>query len=133
MIVEAMVRWTEMRIKQNDEGEAQLKRLLNGENESGFTPEFYHDYSPMTFDMDDVARFNRSADRKSTTVRFKDGDAYIMNLTYEEFQALFSQCTKKDVHTVVTDEQKNYTPKGGNSIDPTLGVSGIDGDDFGSI
>jgi len=121
MMIELMVRWTEMRIKPTDQNEAQLKKLIEGEPQPEFTPEFFYEFSPMVFEMSDVARFNRSHDKKSTTLRMKDGEGFVVNLSYEEFKALYTECTGHAI-VVVKDAQ------GGNNIDTTPGVSEFDVD-----
>lgn len=116
-----MVRWTEMRIKPTDKNEAKLKELLDGEPQPQFSPEFYYEFSPMVFEMNDVARFNRSHDKKSTTLRMKDGEGFVVDLIYEDFKALYTECTGRVI--VVIKESK----EGGNT-DATLGLSGGDFD-----
>lgn len=105
MIVEAIVRWTEMRIKKTDEEDNELKKILGGETQPDYKPEFFFDTSPMTFDMLDVARFNRSHDKKSVTVRFKDGDSFVVDLSYKSFQELYQSAMGKVITSTLTAAQ----------------------------
>lgn len=106
MMVEAMVKWMELRAKKTDGDDAQLRRLVHGEETPDFIPEIIYSYSPMVFDMEDVSRFNRSSDMKSTTVRFHDGDYCVMDITYEEFRNLWMQLRGDNIHSTVSDAQE---------------------------
>jgi len=118
------VRWTEMRVKKEDDQELQLKKLLSGEEQNNFQPEFFYDYAPMTFDINDISRFNRSQDKKSTTVRFKDGDSFVVALPYSEFQRIYTAATGYSIHGFITEKSGE-----GASNDTIIKPDSID--DFG--
>lgn len=115
-MVEVLVRFTEVKMKETDEQENYLKRIVDGDNSnSSSQPELYYEFSPMIFDIDDVARFNKSRDPNLTTILFKDGAGYVVKLTYSEFTELFVKQTGKTVFTVLQDEEE---PK----IEDDLGI-----------
>jgi cell division septal protein FtsQ len=120
MMIELMVRWTEMRIKPNDDNDAKLKKLLDGESQPAFTPDFYTQIAPMVFEMNDVARYNKSQDKKSTTVRMKDGDIFIVEVGFDDFKNLYTECTGKAIVIVKNSDGSGHTP--------TPGMSGSDFD-----
>lgn len=111
MIIEAMVRWTEMRIKPTDQEESKMKKLINGEDSPEFVPEFYYQLGPMIFDLKDVARFNRSYDGKSVTIRFSDGETCVLDMSYEDFRDLFIQTTGMAVHSTIREPSKAKVSK----------------------
>ncbi len=126
MMIEAMVRWTEMRIKPTDPEEAKYKRLMEGETQADFTPEFYHQFAPMVFDLSDVSRFNKSHDRGSTTLRFTDGDVCVVDITYEDFRNLYMQQTGVHVHTTITRAQEAAANKPAKPTPDQSGISNAD-------
>jgi|SRR5688572_4646896 len=105
MIVEVMVRWTDMQLKNMDAKEIELKKLIEGE-EVGAAAEFSYSYGPMCFDMNDIARFNRSHEDGLTTIRFKDGDGYVIQVDFEAFKQLYAECTGKVINVLVKEEKK---------------------------
>lgn len=121
-----MVRWTEMRIKPTDTEENQLKKLVSGEDSPEYMPEFFYQYSPQVFEIEDVARFNRSQDKKSTTLRFKDGDSCVVDIPYEKWRKLYIQCTGKVIHSTIPDPSSNEAA----SAKPTKHDTISEADDF---
>lgn len=110
MLVEALVRWTEIKLKKEDQEEAFLKRIVDGDETAGagmVQPEFYYEFSPLTFDMADVSKFNRGAEANYTTVRFVDGDAFTIKVPYLDFQELYSQFTGKIVHSILPEDYQD--------------------------
>lgn len=107
-----MVRWTELRMTQEDPEETQMKRLLDGEVSAGVTPEFFYNFAPMTFDINGVARFNKSHDKRFTTLRFTDGDVCVVDIPYESFRELYIRTTGAAVHSTISDEQMRAAAKG---------------------
>jgi hypothetical protein len=110
MIVEVLVRWTDMQLKNMDAKEIELKRIIDGEEMSA-SAEFSYSFGPMCFNMDDVVRFNRSNDDGYTTIRFKDGDGYVVQVDYDAFKQLYAECTGKVINVVVNEEKKKREPK----------------------
>jgi len=125
-----LVRWTEMHVKQTDSEQADLKRLLTGQELPEYTPEFSFAYSPMVFDMADIARFNRSQDEKSTTIRMKDGDTFVVAVGYSDFRELYISATGLNVHSFVEKEGKVQTKKSAKKGTDTDSTKPIKGDDF---
>jgi hypothetical protein len=102
MVIEAMVRWTEMRLKKRDDQEAYLNRLVNGDPESDIPEaEFHYELSPMVFDMDDVLRYNLGTDPNFTILRMKDGDGFMVQIPYEKFKQLWVECTGRSILSVM--------------------------------
>jgi hypothetical protein len=124
MLVELLVRWTEMSVKPTDSEQANLSRLLEGKEVPDFTPEFSFAYSPMVLDLDDIARFNRSQDEQSTTLRMKDGDTFVVDVDYKEFRKLYVTGVGKNIHGLI-EESKKTTKKGASNTKPES-----KGDDF---
>jgi hypothetical protein len=111
MIVEMLVRWTEMSFKKSKSDDDEIRRIINGDDNSSFgglQPEITHDYSPIVFNMEDVARFNRGSEPGYTTVRFYDGDAYTMKVSYKEFMSIYSEFKDgKFIHSHLPEDYKD--------------------------
>jgi hypothetical protein len=104
MKVEALVRWSELKFTGNNESEeAYLKRLVDGEEPKN-KAEIFYEYSPMVFDTDDISRFNRSNDKEHTTLRFKDGDGYVIKYPYADFMEFYIESTGKTVTSLLPVE-----------------------------
>jgi len=101
-----LVRWTELHVKPTDSEQADLKRLLEGKEMPEYTPEFSFAYSSMVFDINDIARFNKSQDDKCTTIRMKDGDTFVVAVDYEDFRELYISATGFNVHSFVEKTKK---------------------------
>jgi uncharacterized GH25 family protein len=108
-MIEALVRWTEMKFKESDKAEDYLKQVIDGEDpipQAEITTEF----SPMVFDMEDVVRFNRANTENLTTVRFDDGDVFVVSVPYKKFCELYIQATGKSIVSVI-DKKDKPAPK----------------------
>jgi hypothetical protein len=106
-MIEVLVRFTEMKFKQDDSAEAMVRRVVDGDETAGMVmPEIYHETSPMVFDMDDISKFNRSRDTQFTTVMFKDGTGYLVKMPYEEFMNIYIVNTGRSIISY-TEEPKN--------------------------
>lgn len=117
-MIETLVRWTEIRMKAENSEDALLKRLVDGDETAGRQhPEFYYDFSPMVFDLDDVARFNRSKDPEYTTIRFEDGESFIVKISYKTFVDLWVQQTGKAIYSILPDDFEPSEDKKNNSED----------------
>src|SRR5688572_26055946 len=102
MIVEVTVRWTDMHLKNMDHKEAEIRRIIDGE-ELVNSAEFSHSFGPMCFDMDDVKSFNKSNEEGYTTIRMRDGDGYVIQVGYEDFKRLYSECTGQVINVLVQE------------------------------
>lgn len=110
MVVEVVVRWTDMQLKNMDSKEIELKRIIDGE-EASISAEMSYSYGPMCFDMNDIARFNRSNDDGFTTVRFKDGDGYVVQVDFQAFKQLYAECTGKVINVIVNEKKEKRQKK----------------------
>jgi hypothetical protein len=105
MLIEALVRWTEMALKKEDKQEAFLRRIVDGDlNPGSLQPEFYYDFSPMVFDIRDVGRFNRAKDPGYTTIRFRDGDGAVIKIPYLEFVDLYIELTGQSIRDALPSD-----------------------------
>lgn len=127
MVVEMMVKWTELKLSTPNKSEDELfaERVISGMDTSAPKAEYYNTYSPMVFEMDDVARFNRSNDPKCTTIRFKDGDGYVILVKYEDFRDLYTECTGSAILSTIDQEDKpedkpKKKKKGGDGEPPKI-------------
>lgn len=98
-MVELLVRWVNMEVAPIDEDEAYIKKLVKGED-SVRNPKFSYDYSPLTFNMKDVLRFNEASDKMCTTIRFADNESCVVKIEYKAFQQLYMECTGTTIHLV---------------------------------
>jgi hypothetical protein len=96
MIIEVLVKWADFKIKDRDTEEDYLKRVVDGE-EPQQQMDIKFDYSPMCFDVDDIGRFNRANDPNFTTIRFKDGELYVIKVPYLKFRDLYTELTGKSI------------------------------------
>lgn len=120
MVVEALVRWTEMQFKQEDEAEAAIKRMVSGDIEGVMPqPTFFYDYSPLVFDLNDVTRFNRAHDPEFTTLTFVDGERYVIKYAYRDFQNLYIQNTGHTILSIVPKEWSKDDKVRKGKIPPT--------------
>jgi hypothetical protein len=99
--VQMLARWSEIAVKrdQTDPGDDELKRLLGSEEpETGmYRTEIVHEYGPLTFDLEDVKRYNRAKERGHTTVHFNDGDTVVLKIPYWEFLEIDIQYSGKQI------------------------------------
>lgn len=102
MHIEVLIRWTEVRNVQEDE-DAAARRIIDGE-ESLPRMSVRYDYSPMVVNIADVARFNRSNDVGHTTLRFTDGDSYVIKYDYENFMDLYIELTGKTITSCLPED-----------------------------
>lgn len=126
MTVEALVRWTELKMNKPpmSADEIAAERAINGVDPSHNTPEIFYSFSPMCFEMEDVARFNKSNDEGCTTIRFKDGDGYVVKVEYKQFRELYTDCTGKSVLSIIeqepTKEEKPKRKRKGGDAPPSI-------------
>lgn len=107
MIIEALVRWTEVKFEDTDPQEEYISRLKNGEEEMK-APKISYDYSPMCFDINDVVRWNKTNSDEFTTLRFADGESFVVKIPYDYFMKLYMEHTGKAVKKVqVVKEDSN--------------------------
>jgi hypothetical protein len=129
--IEVLVRWTELKMKERNDGEAYLKRIVDGEDNPYDNLQAYHDYSPMVIDIYDIARFNKSHDTRFTTLRMKDGDGYVIKYPYKDFMELYISSTGRSILSCTPEDEEGHnessTNEGAGGYDET--DSGIDGDD----
>lgn len=118
MLIEALVRWTELDYKRDDSDEAYAKRIISGEETGPMSaPKFVFDFSPMVFDLNDIVRFNRAHDPNYTTLRFKDGDGFVIKYPYKEFLALWIELTGKNIQCILPEDFENNTKKTDDLLD----------------
>jgi hypothetical protein len=115
MMIELQVRWIDMQMPDEDAAEAYIKKLVHGEQAK--KPKFVYDYAPMSFDIEDVKRFNRANDAGCTVLRFKDGDSCVVKMSYEHFQALWSDQTGKTIYIIEHLDQPEQSENGSDDID----------------
>lgn len=125
MIIEALVRWTEIRPKEQIELGELDKLLRDPDDISQQIPqvEVKYDYSPMCFDLDDVAKFNRANVDDLTVLRFYDGDTFVVKIPYFKFRDLFSEYRGLTVVSTVPDTKPEQ--KGKRKKDDDIGDLGI--------
>jgi hypothetical protein len=107
MKIEVLVRWTELKMKSQNDDESYVKRLVDG-NSSTNEVEAYYDYSPMVMDINDIARFNRSNDVNFTTLRMTDGEGYVIKFPYKEFIELYVESTGKTVMSCLPSDYEAH-------------------------
>ena|ERR1700749_3058852 len=100
--VQMLARWSELAFKKqaHDSDEAEVRRIISGDDsmDNGIIhTELVHEYSPITFYMDDVKSYNRSKEKGHTTVKFKDGDTVVLKIPYFEFMEIDIQCSGNHV------------------------------------
>lgn len=107
MKLEALVRWSELKFKESDSTQDYLDRIIgDGEQQQAPKATISYDYSPMVFDTDDISRFNRSNDPEFTTLRFKDGDGYVIKYPYLEFRDLYSQLGGRAIVSITGEDKE---------------------------
>lgn len=95
MMIEMLVRFTQISMPKIDKEQMELKKLLSGDEEH-ITPEFKHDFAPKTFDLTKVESFNPANTEDCTTLRFYDKDeSVVVKCPYKEFQSIFTDMTGK--------------------------------------
>lgn len=56
-----------------------------------------YEYGPFTFNLKDIKRFNH-IDSKHTCIRFFDGEAANVKVSYETFQTIYTTMTGINIH-----------------------------------
>lgn len=93
MMVELLVRWTDIQKVHTDETEAYLKKIIDGDEDQHHNAKVVYSYSAMTFNIRDVIRFNKAGDAQHTTIRFADNTSNVVKVTYRDFQKLYVETT----------------------------------------
>lgn len=134
MKIEVLVRWTEFKQIKQDDNDAYVKRLVEGDeaNRGMMKAQVFYDYSPMVMDINDIARFNRSNDPNFTTLRMKDGEGYVISYPYKDWIQLYMELTGKTIMCLLPDNwEHTSTEIGGDDIE--FGDSLDDEDEFDDI
>jgi hypothetical protein len=128
-IVEALVRWTELKVQQPDSEESYARRVIDGD-EHADAPQLhaYYDYSPMTFNLENVDTFNRSHDPSHTTLRMKSGEGYVIKFPYREFTEVYATTLGVSILSLLPDDYKDDKVQ---PDDDAIGGDNEAGDEFG--
>jgi hypothetical protein len=108
MEIELPIRWIKPKTKAREDLERHhntFKEKYGIEPKEELEPEDYDDvfmYAPMTFAMEDIARFNQ-ADRDHTVLTFKDSARYIAKVPYSTFQGIFESLTLRKIMVIKSD------------------------------
>lgn len=117
MEVELLIRWMKPKSKEREDQERQRSMFRDKygiEPKDEIEPEQYSDvftYDYMTFNINDVVRFNR-IDDTHTALKFNDGDKYAAKVSYTNFQSLWEGLTQKRILTIkdnrLPEPQQDY-------------------------
>lgn len=114
MLIEVLVRWTQLHFEGGKSSEeSYYDRIINGESsESQGIPQasISYDYTKMTFDTADVKRWNANTDPELTTVRFSDGESFVIKVPYDYFCDFMSDTLDKSITSIggaVSEEEEN--------------------------
>ena len=110
-MIEVLVRWTELSPPDPEDAEKdRLNRLISGDEAPGQLMKMRYDHSPMTFELNDVVRYNQPHDPNYTTIRFTDGDSYVVKIPYEKFHDVYTEGTGKSPYSYIKTNKQEDKP-----------------------